>query len=144
MAGQVQAGVGSGWDLGLLFFFKTPCPLELLLGLLRLPPITLPHTHTLGSCCLLRLHGRTDESDQQESLHKLLTSGGLSEDFSFHYAPLKSNIVEAINELLVELGKRSPSGRDRSQVEASPKRSSIDRVGRDYQSSGFQSLFSIW
>ncbi|XP_005343419.1 translation initiation factor eIF-2B subunit beta [Microtus ochrogaster] len=50
-----------------------------------------------------RLHGRTDESDQQESLHKLLTSGGLSEDFSFHYAPLKSNIVEAINELLVEL-----------------------------------------
>uniref|UniRef100_A0A8I6GEG4 Translation initiation factor eIF2B subunit beta n=1 Tax=Rattus norvegicus TaxID=10116 RepID=A0A8I6GEG4_RAT len=50
-----------------------------------------------------RLHGRSDESDQQESLHKLLTSGGLSEDFSFHYAPLKSNIIEAINELLVEL-----------------------------------------
>ncbi|ERE73508.1 translation initiation factor eIF-2B subunit beta-like protein [Cricetulus griseus] len=51
-----------------------------------------------------RLHGRSDESDQQESLHKLLTSGGLSEDFSFHYAPLKSNIIEAINELLMELG----------------------------------------
>ncbi|XP_053783803.1 translation initiation factor eIF2B subunit beta isoform X3 [Desmodus rotundus] len=50
-----------------------------------------------------RLHGRSDESDQQESLHKLLTSGGLSEDFSFHYAQLQSNIVEAINELLVEL-----------------------------------------
>ncbi|OBS77477.1 hypothetical protein A6R68_16076 [Neotoma lepida] len=56
---------------------------------------------TLG--LLRRLHGRSDESDQQESLHKLLTSGGLSEDFSFHYAPLKSNIIEAINELLVEL-----------------------------------------
>ncbi|XP_062946683.1 translation initiation factor eIF2B subunit beta isoform X2 [Cynocephalus volans] len=50
-----------------------------------------------------RLHGRSDESDQQESLHKLLTSGGLSEDFSFHYAQLQSNIIEAINELLVEL-----------------------------------------
>ncbi|EDL02857.1 eukaryotic translation initiation factor 2B, subunit 2 beta, isoform CRA_d [Mus musculus] len=50
-----------------------------------------------------RLHGRSDESDQQESLHKLLTSGGLSEDFSFHFAPLKANIIEAINELLVEL-----------------------------------------
>ncbi|VTJ62476.1 translation initiation factor eIF-2B subunit beta isoform X4 [Marmota monax] len=50
-----------------------------------------------------RLHGRSDESDQQESLHKLLTSGGLSEDFSVHYAQLQSNIIEAINELLVEL-----------------------------------------
>ncbi|PNI84309.1 EIF2B2 isoform 4 [Pan troglodytes] len=50
-----------------------------------------------------RLHGRSDESDQQESLHKLLTSGGLNEDFSFHYAQLQSNIIEAINELLVEL-----------------------------------------
>lgn len=70
--------------------------------MLRLPPCSL-----FGSCCLFRLHGRSDESDQQESLHKLLTSGGLSEDFSFHYAPLKSNIIEAINELLVELGKRS-------------------------------------
>uniref|UniRef100_A0A5F8ATZ7 Translation initiation factor eIF2B subunit beta n=1 Tax=Macaca mulatta TaxID=9544 RepID=A0A5F8ATZ7_MACMU len=50
-----------------------------------------------------RLHGRSDESDQQESLHKLLTSGGLNEDFSFHYAQLHSNIIEAINELLVEL-----------------------------------------
>ncbi|KAM8948505.1 translation initiation factor eIF2B subunit beta isoform 2-T2 [Lycaon pictus] len=50
-----------------------------------------------------RLHGRSDESDQQESLHKLLTSEGLSEDFSFHYAQLQSNIIEAINELLVEL-----------------------------------------
>lgn len=88
------------------------------------PPITLPHTHTFGFCCLLRLHGRTDESDQQESLHKLLTSGGLSEDFSFHYAPLKSNIIEAINELLVELGKRSPRGQDKSQVdkETSPQK----------------------
>nr|XP_004399413.2 PREDICTED: translation initiation factor eIF-2B subunit beta [Odobenus rosmarus divergens] len=50
-----------------------------------------------------RLHGRSDESDQQESLHKLLTSEGLSEDFSFPYAQLQSNIIEAINELLVEL-----------------------------------------
>ncbi|XP_009247591.3 translation initiation factor eIF2B subunit beta isoform X2 [Pongo abelii] len=50
-----------------------------------------------------RLHGRSDESDQQESLHKLLTSGGLNEDFSFYYAQLQSNIIEAINELLVEL-----------------------------------------
>ncbi|KAK2523879.1 Eif2b2 [Columba guinea] len=50
-----------------------------------------------------RLHGRSEESDQQESLHKLLTSGGLSEDFSTHYPPLRANVIEAINELLIEL-----------------------------------------
>ena len=61
--------------------------------------------NSFGSCCLRRLHGRSDESDQQESLHKLLTSGGLSEDFRSHYAQLQSNIIEAINELLVELGE---------------------------------------
>lgn len=64
-----------------------------------------PPTSLFGSCCLPRLHGRSDESDQQESLHKLLTSEGLSEDFSSPYAQLQSNIIEAINELLVELGK---------------------------------------
>lgn len=67
--------------------------------------ITVPSHLLLWSCCLRRLHGRSDESDQQESLHKLLTSGGLSEDFSSPYAQLQSNIIEAINELLVELGK---------------------------------------
>ncbi|XP_020841937.1 translation initiation factor eIF2B subunit beta isoform X2 [Phascolarctos cinereus] len=50
-----------------------------------------------------RLHGRSDESDQQESLHKLLTAGGLNEDFSLHYAQLQANIIEVINELLIEL-----------------------------------------
>ncbi|XP_038621869.1 translation initiation factor eIF-2B subunit beta [Tachyglossus aculeatus] len=50
-----------------------------------------------------RLHGRSDESDHQESLHKLLTAGGMSEDFSTHHAPLRANIIEAISELLVEL-----------------------------------------
>ncbi|XP_010119119.1 PREDICTED: translation initiation factor eIF-2B subunit beta [Chlamydotis macqueenii] len=49
------------------------------------------------------LHGRSEESDQQESLHKLLTSGGLSEDFSTPYPPLRANVIEAINELLIEL-----------------------------------------
>nr|XP_013796003.1 PREDICTED: translation initiation factor eIF-2B subunit beta isoform X2 [Apteryx mantelli mantelli] len=50
-----------------------------------------------------RLHGRSEESDQQESLHKLLTSGGLSEDFSTPYPLLRANVIEAINELLIEL-----------------------------------------
>uniref|UniRef100_A0A8C8W3T9 Translation initiation factor eIF2B subunit beta n=1 Tax=Peromyscus maniculatus bairdii TaxID=230844 RepID=A0A8C8W3T9_PERMB len=50
-----------------------------------------------------RLHPHSDENDQPESLHKFLTSRSLREDFSFHYAPLNSNIIEAINELLVEL-----------------------------------------
>ncbi|NXS40680.1 EI2BB factor, partial [Balaeniceps rex] len=50
-----------------------------------------------------RLHGCSEESDQQESLHKLLTSGGLSEDFSTPYPPLRANVIEAINELLIEL-----------------------------------------
>ncbi|XP_015720575.1 translation initiation factor eIF-2B subunit beta [Coturnix japonica] len=50
-----------------------------------------------------RLHGRSEESDQQDSLHKLLTSGGLSEDFSTPYPSLRANVIEAINELLIEL-----------------------------------------
>lgn len=53
---------------------------------------------------LHRLHGRSEESDQQDSLHKLLTSGGLSEDFSTPYPSLRANVIEAINELLIELG----------------------------------------
>uniref|UniRef100_A0A3B5L888 Translation initiation factor eIF2B subunit beta n=1 Tax=Xiphophorus couchianus TaxID=32473 RepID=A0A3B5L888_9TELE len=48
--------------------------------------------------------GSSEEADQQESLHKLLTSGGLSEEnFRQHFAPLKANVIEAINELLTEL-----------------------------------------
>ncbi|XP_029454280.1 translation initiation factor eIF-2B subunit beta [Rhinatrema bivittatum] len=50
-----------------------------------------------------RLCGCSEENDQQESLHKLLTAGGLSEDFNKHFAPLKGNVMEAINELLTEL-----------------------------------------
>ncbi|NP_001279777.1 translation initiation factor eIF-2B subunit beta [Callorhinchus milii] len=50
-----------------------------------------------------RLRGRSEESDQQESLHRLLTSGGLSGDFSMNFPPLKTNAIEAINELLTEL-----------------------------------------
>uniref|UniRef100_A0A3Q2DJ82 Translation initiation factor eIF2B subunit beta n=1 Tax=Cyprinodon variegatus TaxID=28743 RepID=A0A3Q2DJ82_CYPVA len=51
-----------------------------------------------------RSRGSSEEADQQESLHKLLTSGGLSEEnFRQHFAPLKANVIEAINELLTEL-----------------------------------------
>ncbi|XP_028678046.1 translation initiation factor eIF-2B subunit beta [Erpetoichthys calabaricus] len=51
-----------------------------------------------------RSRGSSEEADQQESLHKLLTSGGLIDDnFREHFAPLKSNVIEAINELLTEL-----------------------------------------
>ncbi|CAB1342553.1 unnamed protein product, partial [Coregonus sp. 'balchen'] len=39
-----------------------------------------------------RSRGSSEEADQQESLHKLLTSGGLSEEnFRQHFAPLKAN-----------------------------------------------------
>lgn len=52
-----------------------------------------------------RSRGSSEETDQQESLHKLLTSGGLSEEnFRQHFAALKANVIEAINELLTELG----------------------------------------
>lgn len=52
-----------------------------------------------------RLGGSSEETDQQESLHKLLTSGGLNEEnFRQHFPPLKANVIEAINELLTELG----------------------------------------
>ncbi|XP_064820345.1 translation initiation factor eIF2B subunit beta-like [Oncorhynchus masou masou] len=48
--------------------------------------------------------GSSEETDQQESLHKLLTSGGLSEEnFRQHFVHLKANVIEAINELLTEL-----------------------------------------
>uniref|UniRef100_A0A8D0AQ29 Translation initiation factor eIF2B subunit beta n=1 Tax=Sander lucioperca TaxID=283035 RepID=A0A8D0AQ29_SANLU len=51
-----------------------------------------------------RSRGSSEETDQQESLHKLLTSGGLSEEnFRQHFATLKANVIEAINELLTEL-----------------------------------------
>uniref|UniRef100_A0A3P8WZD6 Translation initiation factor eIF2B subunit beta n=1 Tax=Cynoglossus semilaevis TaxID=244447 RepID=A0A3P8WZD6_CYNSE len=51
-----------------------------------------------------RSRGKSEETDQQESLHKLLTSGGPSEDnFRQHFAALKANVIEAINELLTEL-----------------------------------------
>uniref|UniRef100_A0A3P9Q3Q3 Translation initiation factor eIF2B subunit beta n=1 Tax=Poecilia reticulata TaxID=8081 RepID=A0A3P9Q3Q3_POERE len=51
-----------------------------------------------------RSRGSSEEADQQESLHKLLTSGGLCEEnFRQHFAPLKANVIEAINELLTEL-----------------------------------------
>uniref|UniRef100_A0A3B3DZK1 Translation initiation factor eIF2B subunit beta n=1 Tax=Oryzias melastigma TaxID=30732 RepID=A0A3B3DZK1_ORYME len=51
-----------------------------------------------------RSRGSSEEADQQESLHKMLTSGGLSEEnFRQHFAPLRANVIEAINELLTEL-----------------------------------------
>lgn len=51
-----------------------------------------------------RSKGSSEEMDQQESLHKLLTSGGSSEDnFRQHFTHLKANVIEAINELLTEL-----------------------------------------
>lgn len=57
----------------------------------------------LGFFC--RSRGSSEETDQQESLHKLLTSGGLSEEnFRQHFVALKANVIEAINELLTELG----------------------------------------
>uniref|UniRef100_A0A3B5BK42 Translation initiation factor eIF2B subunit beta n=1 Tax=Stegastes partitus TaxID=144197 RepID=A0A3B5BK42_9TELE len=42
-----------------------------------------------------RSRGSSEEADQQESLHKLLTSGGLSEEnFRQHFAPLKASVIE--------------------------------------------------
>lgn len=64
-------------------FISTVCPV--------------PHSRSLGS---------REETDQQESLHKLLTSGGLNEDnFRQHVKDLRLNVIEAINELLTELGE---------------------------------------
>lgn len=65
-------------------------------------PVLFPEAEEAAS--LHRLHGRSEESDQQESLHKLLTSGGLSEDFRTPYPSLRANVIEAINEMLIELG----------------------------------------
>lgn len=65
-------------------------------------PVLFPKAEEATS--LHRLHGRSEESDQQESLHKLLTSGGLSEDFRTPYPSLRANVIEAINEMLIELG----------------------------------------
>ncbi|GCB84795.1 hypothetical protein scyTo_0025390 [Scyliorhinus torazame] len=48
------------------------------------------------------LRGCSEEMDQ-DSLHKLLTSGSQSEDFSVSFPLLRTNVIEAINELLMEL-----------------------------------------
>lgn len=54
---------------------------------------------------VFRSRGSSEETDQQDSLHKLLTSGGLTDDnFKQHFPSLKANVIEAINELLTELG----------------------------------------
>ncbi|XP_061668287.1 translation initiation factor eIF-2B subunit beta [Syngnathoides biaculeatus] len=51
-----------------------------------------------------RSRGGGEELDQQDSLHKWLTTGALSEEnFYQYFAPLKANVIEAINELLMEL-----------------------------------------
>uniref|UniRef100_A0AAZ3RZ54 Translation initiation factor eIF2B subunit beta n=1 Tax=Oncorhynchus tshawytscha TaxID=74940 RepID=A0AAZ3RZ54_ONCTS len=51
-----------------------------------------------------RSRGSSEETEQQESLHKLLTAGELSEEnFRQHFVLLKANVIEAINELLTEL-----------------------------------------
>uniref|UniRef100_A0A8C7JC93 Translation initiation factor eIF2B subunit beta n=1 Tax=Oncorhynchus kisutch TaxID=8019 RepID=A0A8C7JC93_ONCKI len=51
-----------------------------------------------------RSRGSSEETEQQESLHKLLTAGELSEEtFREHFVHLKANVIEAINELLTEL-----------------------------------------
>ncbi|XP_068110621.1 translation initiation factor eIF2B subunit beta isoform X1 [Hyperolius riggenbachi] len=50
-----------------------------------------------------RLRGCSEESDQQESLHKLVTAEKFSDDFNTSFPPLKANVIEAVNELLIEL-----------------------------------------
>ncbi|KAM4662694.1 translation initiation factor eIF2B subunit beta [Discoglossus pictus] len=50
-----------------------------------------------------RLRGCSEESDQQESLHKLLTAEGLSDDYNTPFPLLKCNVIEVVNELLLEL-----------------------------------------
>ncbi|XP_063295957.1 translation initiation factor eIF2B subunit beta isoform X1 [Pelobates fuscus] len=50
-----------------------------------------------------RLRGRSEENDQQESLHNLVTAEGLSDDFNTPLPQLKANVIEAVNELLLEL-----------------------------------------
>ncbi|XP_051889613.1 translation initiation factor eIF-2B subunit beta-like [Pristis pectinata] len=49
-----------------------------------------------------QLQGHSEETDQ-ESLHKLLTSGCPSEELTESFATLRTNVIEAINELLTEL-----------------------------------------
>ncbi|NP_001080268.1 eukaryotic translation initiation factor 2B subunit beta L homeolog [Xenopus laevis] len=50
-----------------------------------------------------RLHGFSEENDQQESLHRLVTVEKLSDDFNTPLPLLKANVIEAVNELLIEL-----------------------------------------
>lgn len=71
---------------------------------LHSPPLCAALTAApLFSC---RSCGSSEEADQQESLHKLLMSGSSSEEnFRQHFASLKANVIEAINELLTELGE---------------------------------------
>lgn len=67
-------------------------------------PVLFPEAEEATSLC--RLHGRSEESDQQESLHKLLTSGGLSEDFRTPYPPLRTNKHPRRPKRVIQAGAR--------------------------------------
>ncbi|XP_073494196.1 translation initiation factor eIF2B subunit beta isoform X1 [Phyllobates terribilis] len=50
-----------------------------------------------------RLRGCSEENEQQESLHKLVTAEGPNDDFNTPFPLLKANVIEVVNELLIEL-----------------------------------------
>lgn len=50
-----------------------------------------------------RLRGCSEENDQQESLHKLVTAERPDDDFNTSFPLLKANVIEVVNELLIEL-----------------------------------------
>lgn len=67
-------------------------------------PDTLAVCSALLTCALSRLRGCSEENDQQESLHKLVTVEHPDDDFNTSFPLLKANVIEVVNELLIELG----------------------------------------
>ncbi|XP_031656773.1 translation initiation factor eIF-2B subunit beta-like isoform X1 [Oncorhynchus kisutch] len=83
-----------------------------------------------------RSRGSSEETEQQESLHKLLTAGELSEEtFREHFVHLKANVIEAINELLTELAPPlvflSPRWHHRQHRHAGPGAHPLQRGHHD-------------
>lgn len=60
--------------------------------------------HIIREEYTLELKNKPEEADPQESLHKILTSGGDQDiDFNISVPALKSTLIEHINEFEVEL-----------------------------------------
>lgn len=66
--------------------------------------MSIPLNLNFISCILLQ--NKSEEMDPQESLHKIVTSVDIGEDYSIYVPDLKSGVLEHISEFQMELETR--------------------------------------